>query len=259
LLLDLLGWLVFSKQKKATQALAKAEEEAARARITKFRFLESTSNEMRQHLQTMTLLSATMRKKVSAPDLEDICTLQDDAVARLGDLLNSILEFYELESGGVQPQLEEVSIKGVFEELKSEFDIQAKSKDLQLTFSAPSETALTDSALLKRIVRSLISNAIQFTDKGSVEVTCRRVTHGLRIAVCDTGIGIAPDEIESIFDEFYRVNSNPVDRNAGRGLGLAVVDRGLKLLQTDIEVESEPGRGSSFSFVVPQFAYTSMS
>lgn len=246
-------------KKKAAEALARAEEQAARARDTKFRFLESTSNEMRQHLQTMTLLSATMRKKATGSALKEICNLQDDAVARLGGLLNSILEFYELESGGVRPELAEVSVQDIFETLRSEFEIQAQTKGLQLTFSAPSETALTDSALLKRIVRSLISNAIQFTDQGKVEVSCRRVTNGLRIVVSDTGVGIAPDEIEAIFDEFYRVNRDPVDRNAGRGLGLAVVDRGLKLLDTEIEVESEPGRGSSFSFVVPQFAYTSMS
>jgi two-component system CheB/CheR fusion protein len=248
-----------SRRRKKVSALARAESEAARARASKFRFLESTSNEMRQHLQTMTLLSATMHRKVTDPDLEKICTLQDDAVAQLGDLLNSILEFYELESGGVRPELAEVSIQEIFEKLQSEFELQAQTKGLQLTFRAPSETALTDKALLTRIVRSLVSNAIHFTDEGRVEVTCKRVTQGLRIAVIDSGVGIAPDEIDSIFDEFYRVNSDPVDRNAGRGLGLAVVDRGLKLLGTEIEVESEPGRGSSFSFVVPQFAYTSMS
>ena len=250
---------MFSRRKKAAQALIKAEEEAARARDSKFRFLESTSNEMRQHLQTMSLLTATMRKRATDPNLQEICVLQDDAVARLGGLLNSILEFYELESGEVQPELAEVSIQDVFESLHSDFELQAQTKGLQLTFSAPGETALTDSALLKRIVRSLISNAIQFTNKGSVEVSCKRVTHGLRVVVSDTGVGIAPHEIEAIFDEFYRVNSDPVDRNAGRGLGLAVVDRGLELLQSEIEVESEPGKGSSFSFVVPQFAYTSMS
>lgn len=253
------GWLIFSKRRKAAQALVRAEEEAARARNSKFRFLESTSNEMRQDLQTMSLLTATMRKRATDPKLQEICVLQDDAVARLGGLLNSILEFYELESGGVQPELAEVSIQDVFETLHPEFELQAQTKGLQLTFSAPSETAFTDSALLKRIVRSLISNAIQFTDEGSVDVSCRRVTNGLRVVVSDTGVGIAPNEIEAIFDEFYRVNSDPVDRSAGRGLGLAVVDRGLTLLQTEIEVESEPGRGSSFSFVVPQFAYTSVS
>lgn len=253
------GWLVFSKRRKAAQALIRAEEEAERARGSKFRFLESTSNEMRQHLQTMALLSATMRSKVTNPDLEKICTLQDDAVAQLGDLLNSILEFYELESGGVQPELAEVSIHDIFDKIQSEFELQAQTKNLQLTFSAPSTTALTDTALMTRIVRSLVSNAIRFTDKGSVEVSCKRVTNGLRITVSDSGIGIEHDEIDSIFDEFYRVDSNPVDRSAGRGLGLAVVDRGLKLLGTEIEVESEPGKGSSFSFVVPQFAYTSIS
>ena len=253
------GWLVFSKRRKSASGLVRAEKEAARARNSKFRFLESTSNEMRQHLQTMALLSATMRRKVTDSDLEKICTLQDDAVAQLGDLLNSILEFNELESGGVQPEPAEVSIQEVFKKLQSDFELQAQTKGLQMTFSAPSETALTDNALLTRIIRSLVSNAIRFTDKGSVEVSCKRVTHGLRIAVSDSGVGIAPDEIDSIFDEFYRVDSNPVDRGAGRGLGLAVVDRGLKLLDTEIEVVSEPGRGSSFSFVVPQFAYTSMS
>jgi len=253
------GWLIFSKRRRAASALVSAEEEATRARNSKFRFLESTSNEMRQDLQTMSLLTATMRKRATDPKLQEICVLQDDAVARLGGLLNSILEFYELESGEVQPELAEVSIQDVFETLHSDFELQAQTKGLQLTFNAPSETALTDSALLKRIVRSLISNAIQFTDKGSVEVSCKRVTHGLRVAVSDTGVGIAPHEIEAIFDEFYRVNNNPVDRSAGRGLGLAVVDRGLELLQSEIEVESEPGKGSSFSFVVPQFAYTSMS
>jgi len=174
------GWLVFSKRRKAAQALVWAEEEAARAHGSKFRFLESTSNEMRQNLQTMALLSATMRRKVTSSDLEKICTLQDDAVAQLGDLLNSILEFNELESGGVQPELAEVPIQDVFEKLQSEFELQAQTKGLQLTFSAPSETALTDSALLTRIIRSLVSNAIRFTDKGSVEVFCKRVTHGLR-------------------------------------------------------------------------------
>ena len=244
------GWLIFSKRRKAAQALVWAEEETARARNSKFRFLESTSNEMRQHLQTMSLLTATMRKMATDPKLQEVCVLQDDAVARLGGLLNSILEFSELESGEVQPELAKVSIQDVFDTLHSEFELQAQTKDLQLTFSTSSEAALTDSALLKRIVRSLISNAIQFTDEGSVKVSCRRVTNGLRVVVSDTGVGIAPGEIEAIFDEFYRVNSNPVDRSAGRGLGLAVVDRGLKLLQTEIEVESEPGRGSSFSFVL---------
>jgi signal transduction histidine kinase len=73
----------------------------------------------------------------------------------------------------------------------------------------------------------------------------------LRISVVDTGIGIAPDKLAMIFDEFYRVNNDPADENGGRGLGLSIVDRGLKLLQSKIEVESKIGKGSSFSFLVP--------
>jgi signal transduction histidine kinase len=73
----------------------------------------------------------------------------------------------------------------------------------------------------------------------------------LRISVQDSGIGIAPDQLARIFDEFYRVDSDPVGRDGGLGLGLSIVDRSVNLLGTKMEVESEPGQGSSFSLVVP--------
>jgi len=248
------GWLVFSMRKKSEQALQKAEEEADRARNAKFRFLESTSNDMRQDLQTLTLLGAVMRKIVADPKVQEICTSQDEAVANLGDLLNSILEFSELESGDVKPQIADASIHDIFEQLEGEFTSLAKAKGLKLALISHAEIALSDRKLLTRILRSLISNAIRYTNKGTVEVACQREPSGLRIAVRDSGIGIAPDEMAIIFEEFYQVNSGLVGGNGGRGLGLSIVDRGLKLLHTKIEVESELGQGSSFSFVVPAAA-----
>jgi len=248
------GWLVFSMRKKSEQALQKAEEEADRARNAKFRFLESTSNNMRQDLQTLTLLGAVMRKIVADPKVQEICTKQDDAVANLGDLLNSILEFRVLESGDVKPQIADASIHDIFEQLEGEFTSLAKAKGLKLALISHAEIALSDRKLLTRILRSLISNAIRYTNKGTVEVACQREPSGLRIAVRDSGIGIAPDEMAIIFEEFYQVNSGLVGGNGGRGLGLSIVDRGLKLLHTKIEVESELGQGSSFSFVVPAAA-----
>jgi len=248
------GWLVISRRKKAEQELQKAEEEADRARKAKSRFLESTSNDMRQDLQTLTLLGAVMRKVVADPKALEICKSQDEAVANLGDLLNSILEFYELESGAVEPHIDEARIQDIFQQLQEEFAAQAKAKGLQLAFSSHEEIAFSDGKLLIQILRSLISNAVRYTNQGTVDVSCQRESGGLRVTVRDTGIGIAPDEVAIIFDEFYQVNSDPVGGNGGRGLGLSIVDRGLTLLQSEIEVETELGRGSSFSFVVPAAA-----
>jgi len=245
------GWLVFSRRKKSDQALQRADEEADRARKAKLRFLESTSDAMRQDLQTLTLLGAVMRQRVTDSKIQEICVNQDNAVASLGDLLNSILEFSELESGDVRPQIAGAPVQDIFQQLQDEFAPQARTKGLQLTFDSPAELALTDRKLLTRILRSLISNAIRYTKKGTVEVSCLRYPDGLRISVVDTGIGIAPDKLAMIFDEFYRVNSDPVGENGGRGLGLSIVDRGLKLLQSKIEVESELGKGSSFTFPLP--------
>ncbi len=245
------GWLVFSKRRRLEQALQQAEKEADRARSAKSRFLSATSNEMRQHLQTLSLLSEVLRKTLAEPKAQEVFTKQNDAVAHLADLLNSILEFCELESGDVQPTITDVAVQGVFQQLRDEFESQAQAKQLQLRFSSQDDTVLSDQMLLAQILRSLVSNAIRYSEQGDIDVTSQREPSGLRISVRDSGMGIASDELAKIFDEFYRVKNDPVDRSSGRGLGLSIVDRGLELLQSTIEVESEPGLGSTFSFVLP--------
>jgi signal transduction histidine kinase len=245
------GWLVFVKRRNLEDALQKAERETERANNAKSRFLETTSNDMRQHLQTLSLLSAVLRKTVSDPKMQELCAQQGEAVAQLGDLLNSILEFSELESGDVELEITDAPIQEVFEQLHGEFEGQSQAKGLQLNFESRNEVAHTDRVLLTRIIRSLVSNAIRYTNKGAVNVSCRREPDDLTITVQDTGVGISQDNLAKIFDEFYRVDNDPVGRNGGRGLGLAVVESSLRLLGTKVEVESEPGHGSSFSFTVP--------
>jgi signal transduction histidine kinase len=96
-----------------------------------------------------------------------------------------------------------------------------------------------------------VSNAIRYTDIGIVAIRCSRVADGLRISVSDTGIGIERDQLENIFDEFYRVRNDPAGRDTGLGLGLTIVERIAKLLGVSMEVESEPGQGSTFSLLLP--------
>jgi two-component system, sensor histidine kinase len=180
--------------------------------------------------------------------------MQGDALAELSDLLNSLLEISEFETGEVELNITETPVQGVFQNLLDEFEYQAQAKNLQIEFDSQSEVALTDEILLTRILRVLVSNAIRYTNEGEVKVSCRREFTGLRIAVQDTGVGMAPDQLALIFEEFYRIDNDPVARNNGLGLGLSIAECSTSLLGTTVNVESEPGRGSNFSLLVPAAA-----
>ena len=245
------SWLILSKRRKSDKALQKAEQEVDRARKAKSRFLETASNDVRHHLQTLSLLNGTLRKIVTQEKAQDIFTLQGDAITRLSDLLNTLLEISEFESGEVELQVTEVPVQEIFTQLQDEFEYQAKAKDLRLEFASGSDTALTDRKLLTRVLRVLVSNAIRYTNQGAVEICCQRDGGGLRFIVRDSGIGIATDQLTRIFDEFYRVDKELATKNGGLGLGLAIAERSINLLGTKMEVESEPGSGSSFALVVP--------
>ena len=245
------SWLVHANRKKQETALRRTEQEADRARNAKSRFLESASNDLRHHLQTLSLLNGALRKIVAEPEAQKMFAMQGNALGHLSDLLNSLLEISELESGDVEVNITEIPIREMFRRLQDEFESQAQAKDLRLHFDAQTEVAISDRMLLTRIVRILVSNAIRYTNKGSVNVCCRRETGGLRITVQDSGIGIAPDQLDRIFDEFYRVDKDPAGRNGRLGLGLSIVERSANFLEAKVEVESELGQGSSFSLVLP--------
>ena len=232
-------------------ALHKAEQEADRAIKAKSRFLEATGNDLRHQLQTLSLLNGALRKVVKESKAQEMFAMQGDAIGNLSDLLNSLLELSKLESGDVELKIVETPVQEIFERLKKEFESQAQAKGLRLNFDTQTEIAYSDRTFLTRIIRILVSNAIRYTSKGSVAVCHRREAGALRITVKDSGIGIAPDQLAGIFDEFYRVDKDPASRNGSLGLGLSIVERSASLLGTKVEVESELGRGSSFSFVVP--------
>lgn len=233
------------------RALRKAEQEALHARNAKSRFLETASNDLRHYLQTLSLLNGALRKVVTESRAQNMFAMQSDALAHLSDLLNDLLQISELDSGEIELKITDIPIQDIFRRLQDEFDYQAKAKGLQLNFDSQSEIAHSDRVLLTRIIRILVSNAIRYTNQGVVSVNCRRQPGGLRITVQDSGIGIAADQLARIFDEFYRVDKDPASRSGSLGLGLSIVERSANLLGTQVDVESKPGQGSSFSLVVP--------
>jgi len=248
------SWLVLSKRRGAEEALRIVEQEAGRARKAKSRFLAASSNDIRHYLQTLMLLNGALTKTAGETKTQNMLSKQGDALAGLSDLMNSLLELSELEAGEVEINITEISIKEVFETLRDEFEYQAQAKGLQLIFDCDRDITRSDSKLLSRIIRLLISNAIRYTTDGEVRVFCKHEADGLRVTVQDTGIGIAADQMTHIFDEFYKVKNDPAGRHGGLGLGLTIVEQSVGLLNGKIEVESVPGQGSSFSLFVPAAA-----
>jgi len=162
-----------------------------------------------------------------------------------------LLDISKLESGAVKPQPTHFALSGLFDELYREFSGMASDKGLQLQVSAEAGPIHSDPALLGQILRNLISNAIKYTRSGRVTLSSYRVTAGIRIEVMDTGIGIPPDQLGLIYDEFYQVGVPPNSSRDGYGLGLSIVQRLVKLLGLKLEVRSEVGHGSVFALEVP--------
>lgn len=255
-------WLVHGGRKKSEDALRaqesrhsgalqKAMQDADRARNAKLRFLETASDYLRQRLQALSLLNGTLRKVVTESRAQEIFALQFDEVLRLKNLLDSLLDISELDSGDVEVMLTETPITEIFEALDVQFSCRARAKGLELQFESENEVAYSDRKLLTQIIRNMLSNAIRYTNRGGIRVLCRRDADDLIVTVEDSGIGMAPDQLDLIFDEFYRVEKGSANRQGNFGLGLSIVERGAKLLGITIEVASQVGQGSRFSFLVP--------
>src|SRR5262249_11262938 len=149
------------------------------------------------------------------------------------------------------PNITEFPVAQVLKRIESTFDGAAREKGLSLRFVATTAWVRSDFILLERILLNLVSNAVRYTFDGGLVVGCRNRGEQLRIEVWDTGPGIAVDQRQKIFDEFYRLGGADADGRAGLGLGLAIVDRLCRLLDHPIKLTSTLGRGSRFTVVAP--------
>ena len=232
--------------------LAAARAEAERATRSKSRFLSAANHDLRQPFQAIHLFLHLLQSKISDPAQQSLVTRIQEAVQSGETLLTSLLELSTLEAGNVRPAVVRVPVSEVLEKLIREFDAPAVAKGLRLRFMPCGAVVTTDPALLERMLRHLIGNAIRFTAKGSVMVGCRRRGNRIRIEVWDTGYGIPEDRQAAIFEEFTQIpGPGSRDRGRGLGLGLAIVERIANLLGHSVEVRSVRGKGSVFSVTLP--------
>ena len=231
--------------------LAKAAERAER---DKTRFLAAASHDLRQPMHAIGLLVGMLRPGASGAAREVVERLER-SVEAMDAQFNTILDLSKLDAGVVKPAVAEFALRSVFESIDARFAPQAAFKKLTLAVFRSGAVVATDPAVLERLLGNLVSNAIKYTREGKVLVGCRRRGERLQIAVWDTGVGIAPENLERVFEEYFQANAAPRDRSEGLGLGLAIVRRLARLLGSEVEVTSVPGRGSRFALEVPFIGY----
>ena len=237
--------------KAKAEALAVAKEEAERANLGKSRFLAAASHDLRQPLQTMSLIQGMLADDISEPAASKLIKRLDNTVVAMSGLLDKLLDINQLEAGVVQPKLSDFAVNDLLQQLHGEFEIHALNEGLRLRVVPCSLTVHSDPRLLEQILRNMIANATKYTNHGKVLLGCRRRGNRLSIEVWDTGTGIPETELSAIFKEFHQLENRAGKSAKGLGLGLAIVQRLGELLEAPISVRSRVGRGSVFAVEVP--------
>jgi CheY-like chemotaxis protein len=166
----------------------------------------------------------------------------------MDEMFRTLLDVSKLDAGAVKPQVSTFALGPVLARARLEFEPQARVKGLRLRVRRTSAFAQSDPALVERILRNLISNAIRYTDRGGVVVSCRRRRGAVRVCVYDSGVGIEQADQSLVFEEFYQVGNSERDRSKGLGLGLAIVERLARLLSAPVTLISRKKHGSLFAF-----------
>jgi two-component system, sensor histidine kinase len=240
-----------TEQRAINDALVAAREEADRANMAKTRFLATASHDLRQPLQTIRLLNASMLTMTPASaEIYNLMRRQEAAIDNAGRMLNSLLDLTRLETGTVEPHLATLSLPSLFEGLQREFESLATAKGLSLEFQKSSRVVTSDHILFNQLLQNIVGNAIKYTERGSVRISESLESDGLLISVEDSGSGIPADKLERIFDEYYQVDESGTQRS-GVGLGLAIVREVSRLLGYSVSVASEVGRGTRVRILVP--------
>lgn len=232
-----------------THELGVALAEAKRANASKSRFVAAASHDLLQPLSAAKLFISSLSQSVGGDNEQAVLGKTEQALAGVEQIIEALLDISKLDLGQAAFNLQRVQLRDILDPLRDEMSATAAAKGLKLQVLDSSLSVHSDPTYLRRILQNLLSNAIRYTEQGSVLLGVRRSGASARVEVWDTGRGIAEEDQSKIFNEFQRLNANTAD--AGLGLGLAIVERACKGLEHDLGLWSEKGLGSCFSVNIP--------
>jgi len=231
--------------------LQQAKQRAEDATKVKTHFLAAASHDLTQPLSASKLYMSALREDLAVEgnkDEQDLATSALSALTTAESLLKALLDISKLDSGSMKPDISRFPIQQKFTAIDNELSVLAAEKGIRLRVVPTSMGTRSDVTFLRSVLQNFVSNALRYTDQGSVMVLARREGENIRIEVRDSGIGISEDESAIIFQEFKQLKES----SEGAGLGLAICQRMAHLLGHEINMRSTPGRGSRFSITVPR-------
>jgi signal transduction histidine kinase/CheY-like chemotaxis protein len=232
--------------------LQEQKEIAEKAVQLKTRFLASASHDLRQPMHAISLYLDGLAAVDLPPRIRHVISDARVCAHDMNDMFRSLLDISRLDAQQAVPTLSVFSIGSVLSRVEKEFVPLAKLRGVQLKVRPCGDHIYSDAVMVERIVLNFVSNALRHTPTGRVLVACRVRGRSLRVAIYDTGAGIAEADQQAIFDEFRRLDpSRPADDTGGLGLGLAIVRRLAQALRLSVSVRSTPGRGLMFAVDLP--------
>jgi signal transduction histidine kinase/CheY-like chemotaxis protein len=248
-------WMLQRSIGKQTKQIRKLLEEAREASELKSQFLANVSHELRTPIHGILGLQSLLLETPLHPEQRQQLETANEATRSLRALLDDLLDLSRIEAGKMLLSPEPLCPARLVKQCVRQFAARAEEKGIGLrTFIDPAlpKTVSVDGTRLGQVLTNLVSNAVKFTDQGEVCVSCQVVLLEpervrLRLGVRDTGIGIAPDKLESIFQSFHQADGSISRRFGGSGLGLAIAAKLAEMMGSRIEVQSRLGAGSEFS------------
>ena len=235
---------------QANHALSKAKQQAEQATVSKTRFFAAASHDLLQPFNAASLFCSLMNEKAQDTELKELAMNIKNSLGSAEELLSSILELTKLDSGSFKVQLTEFNVSSLIEPLRNDYLALAQEKGLSFVVESCEARIHTDKALLKRVLRNLLSNAIRYTEYGEVRLkVLLEDQQQLSFIIEDTGIGIATKDQHSIYQEFKQLGEKP---NAeGLGLGLSITKRICDLLEIPLVMGSQLNKGTQFTLTMP--------
>jgi two-component system CheB/CheR fusion protein len=232
--------------------LEKAKQEAEQANVAKSHFLAAASHDLRQPLQTLTLLQALLLRNVGGEKAPKLVARLGETLGAMSGMLNTLLDINQIEAGVVRAEPVSFPINDLLDRLRDEFTYHAQAQMLSLRVVPCSLHVYSDPRLLEQMIRNLLSNALKYTKRGRVLLGCRRRHGAVSIEIWDTGIGIPDGELQAIFEEYHQLDNAARERTRGLGLGLSIVKTLVQAHNGTVTAESAgEGRGATFRVRLP--------